>query len=224
MELNTIHNEDCLETMKRMADKSVDLVLTDPPYGIDYQSNMRVMSKKFDKLVNDNNDSRFLAYAEFYRLLKDNCVAIVFCSFKNYADDYNELKKYFNIKNCIIWSKGGGGIGDLSHSLLTDYEMAIVAHKGMAKIRGKRYGSVWNSSKVDPNKMFHPTEKPVDLISKMVESFSDEGNIVLDPYLGGGSTALACRMLKRNYIGIEISSEYCKIAQDRIKSISNPLF
>lgn len=102
--------------------------------------------------------------------------------------------------------------------------MAIVAHKGMAKIRGKRYGSVWNANKVDPNKMFHPTEKPVDLIAKMIESFSDEGNIVLDSYLGGGSTAIACKMLKRNYIGCEISPEYCKIAEDRIKTISNTLF
>lgn len=106
--LNKIYNIECLEFMKTLPDKCIDLVLTDPPYGINYQSNMRVMSKKFDKLENDNNDSRFIAYGEFFRLLKDDCVAIIFCSFKNYADDFNELKKYFDIKNCIIWNKGGG--------------------------------------------------------------------------------------------------------------------
>ncbi len=104
-----IYNADCIDIMREMPDKSVDLVLTDPPYGIDFQSNMRVRSEKFEKLENDNNNSRFDAYKEYYRLLKDNCVAIIFCSFKNYADDFNELKKYFDIKNCIIWDKGGVG-------------------------------------------------------------------------------------------------------------------
>lgn len=208
---------DCLEILKTIPDKSVDLVLTDPPYGINYQSNMRKMSKKFDKLENDNNNSRFDVYKEFYRVLKDNCVAICFCSFKNYADDYNELKKYFDIKNCIIWDKGGGGIGDLVHSLSTDYEMAIIAHKGLCPIRGKRYGSIWQSNKVNPNTMFHPTEKPVDLMKRLIQSFSDNEQVVLDSYLGGGSTAIAAKALKRNFIGIEISPEYCEIARQRLR-------
>ena len=222
--LNTIICGDCLEIMKTFPDKSIDLVLTDPPYGIDYQSNMRVMSKQFDKLENDNNNSRFEAYKEFYRLLKDDCVAIVFCSFKNYADDFNELAKFFDIKNAIIWDKGGGGIGDLEHSLLTDYEIAIVAHKGMCKIRGKRDGSVWSEGKVNPNTMLHPTEKPVFIIKRLVQKFSDEGQIVLDSFLGSGTTALACKQLKRNYIGIEISEKYCKIAQDRLDHSTDLLF
>ncbi len=136
--INKVHCADCLEVMKQIPDKSVDLVLTDPPYGIDYQSNMRVVSQKFDKLENDNNEFRFLSYPEVYRVLKDNCVAIIFCSFKNYAVDYLEISKLFDIKNCIIWDKGGGGMGDLKHSLSTDYEMAIVAHKGQYRHRNLR--------------------------------------------------------------------------------------
>jgi site-specific DNA-methyltransferase (adenine-specific) len=215
--INQIICGDCLEVMKTFPDKSVDLVLTDPPYGINYQSNRRVVSKKFDKLENDDNNSRFEAYKEYYRILKDNCVAIVFCSFKNYADDFNELKKYFDIKNCIVWDKGGGGIGDLVHSLSTDYELAIVAHKGMCPIRGKRYGSVWQSGKVNLNTMFHPTEKPVDLVKRLMQSFSDDNNIILDSYLGGGTTAVAAKQLHRRYIGIEISQKYCDIAKQRLK-------
>jgi len=106
--LNKVIQGDCLPILKSLPDKCIDLVLTDPPYGIDYQSNMRVMSKKFDKLENDNNSSRLEAYAEFYRILKDNCVAVIFCSFKNYAEDYNKIAELFDIKNVIVWDKGGG--------------------------------------------------------------------------------------------------------------------
>lgn len=107
METNKIYNVDCLEFMKTMPDKSVDLVLTDPPYGIQYQSNMRTASKKFDKIENDDGDFRFYCYKQFSRILKDNSVAIIFCSFKNYADDWQCLSQYFDILNAIIWNKEG---------------------------------------------------------------------------------------------------------------------
>jgi len=215
---------DCLEFMKTLPGRCIDLVLTDPPYGIDYQSNMRVMSKKFDKLVNDNNSSRLETYKEFYRILNDDCVAVIFCSFKNYAEDYNKIAEFFDIKNVIVWDKGGGGIGDLTHSLLTDYELAIVAHKGMCEIRGKRDGSVWSEGKVNPNTMLHPTEKPLGIIKRIIDKFSDEGDTILDPFLGSGTTAVACKQLKRNYIGVEISKEYCKIAQERLDKSTDLLF
>ena len=208
---------DCLEVMEGFADKSFDLVLTDPPYGIDYQSNMRVVSKQFAKLENDNNSSRFEAYKEIWRVLKDDTVAIVFCSFKNYADDFNELAKLFDIKNCIVWDKGGGGIGDLTHSLLTDYELAIIAHKGQCTIRGKRDGSVWSEGKVNPNTMVHPTEKPVPLLMRMINKFSDADAKILDPFLGSGTTLVACKQLNRNGVGVEISAEYCEIARQRLQ-------
>ena len=108
MKTNICYLGDCLEVMKEIKDKSIDMILTDPPYGINYQSNMRTKSDKFDVLQNDNNEMRFVSYPEMFRVLKDNSVAVIFCSFKNYADDYNELKKYFSIKNAIIWFKGGG--------------------------------------------------------------------------------------------------------------------
>jgi site-specific DNA-methyltransferase (adenine-specific) len=215
--INKVICGDCLEVMKDIPDKSIDLVITDPPYGINYQSNMRVMSDKFDKLAGDNDLSRLIAYDEIYRVLKNDCVAIIFCSFKNYAEDYKKLEEKFSIKNTIIWDKGGGGIGDLVHSLLTDYEMAIIAHKGMCAIRGKRDGSVWQEGKVFNGDMEHPTEKPVNLIERMIYKFSDDGNLILDCFAGGGSTLLACRNSKRRFIGIEISPKYCKIAEDRLR-------
>ena len=136
--LDTVINGDCLEVMKQLPDNCVDLVLTDPPYGIDYQSNVRVV--KFARIKNDDNDMRFAAYREFSRILKPDRVSFTFCSYKNFASDFRAISKLFDVKNAIIWDKGGGGIGDLEHSLSTDYEMAIVGHKGKCRIVGKRCG------------------------------------------------------------------------------------
>jgi site-specific DNA-methyltransferase (adenine-specific) len=202
--------------MKQIPDGSVDLVLTDPPYGIKYRSNMRAKSQKFSKIANDDNETRFLIYPEVYRALKNNSVAVVFASWKNYADDYIELKRLFNIKNAIIWYKRGGGIGDLKHTLLTDYEVAIVCHKGKCQIRGKRDGSVWDFSKVNPNKMVHPTQKPEQLLKKIIEKYSDEGDTVLDCFMGSGSTGVACINTGRNFIGIELDEHYYEVAERRI--------
>lgn len=108
MELDVIYNEDCIVGMQEMPDDSVDLIVTDPPYGIKYKSNMRTKSKKFDVLKNDDNNLRFMAYEEFYRILKNNSVCIVFASWKNYAKDYEVLSELFDIKNVLIWYKRGG--------------------------------------------------------------------------------------------------------------------
>lgn len=212
-----LYNGDCLELFSSIPDNSVDMVLTYPPYGINYYSNYRVKSDKFDFLKNDNNDSRFLAYKELERVLKPDCVCIVFASWKNYHKDFLELDKLFDIKNVIVWWKHGGGIGDLKHTLVTDYELAIVCHKGKCKIRGKREGSVWECNKVNSNKMIHPTQKPLGIVERLIEKFSDEGDTILDCFMGSGTTGVACVNTNRNFIGIELDKKYFDVAQQRIK-------
>lgn len=207
---------DCIELMKELPDESIDLIVTDAPYGVKYQSNYRVKTEKFEVLMNDDNDIRFLAYEEFKRILKDNSVLVAFASWKNMHKDMHELEKLFDIKNVIVWWKHGGGLGDLKHTLLTDYEVAIVCHKGKCKIRGKREGSVWECNKVNPNKMIHPTQKPVDLIKRIIEKFSDEGQVVLDAFMGSGTTGVACMEINRDFIGIELDEKYFEIAKERL--------
>lgn len=219
----TIYNGDCMDILKNISDNSIDCIITDPPYNINYQSGARVMNKKFDYMENDNNDFRFNIYPILFNKLKKNSVCLIFCSFKNYAYDYIELLKYFNIKNAIIWYKPGGGIGDLKHSLSTDYEMIIVAHKGNCKIQGKRIGSIWKTTKINPNKIIHPTQKPTSLINKLLNKFSIRSDTILDPFLGSGTTARACKDLGRKCIGIEISKAYCQIAVQRLGQEVLPL-
>ena len=215
----TVVQGDCLKLIRQLPIGSVDLCATDPPYGIGYQSNMRTRSDKFEKLANDANDSRFKMYHHVWRTLAVNSVVVSFCSFKNYAVDYLELQKWYAVRNAIIWNKGGGGIGDLKYSLATDYEMAIVAHKGHCKLRGKRDGSVWTVGKINPNAMEHATEKPVALFEKIIAKFSDPGALVLDPYCGGGSCLIAARRLGRHFLGFELDAGYCRIATRRIERV-----
>jgi site-specific DNA-methyltransferase (adenine-specific) len=214
---------DCLEVMKSIPDKSIDAVITDPPYGLDYQSNMRVRSEKFDILENDNNDSRLQSFQYIFRVMKIDSVFAEFASFKNYAVDYIEAQKEFEIKNCIVWNKGGGGIGDLVHSLSTDYELILICHKGSAKIRGKRNGSVWEIGKVNPNDMSHPTEKPTAIIEMVIDKWTDADNVVFDPFMGSGTTGVACIQTGRKFIGIEIDPKYFDIACKRIRDANQQM-
>lgn len=219
MEYDYIKQGDCLQLMKDIPYGSVDMILTDPPYDIRYCSNRRVKTDRFDPLKNDDNDSRILAYPEFARILKSDSVAIVFTSWKNIAVDLPELQKYFDVKNIIVWFKGGGGIGDLKHTLSTDYELAIVCHEGKCKLRGKREGSVWTFTKVNSNKMLHPTQKPADLLVHMIEKYTDRNAVVFDPFMGSGSTCVAAANSGRHYIGFEIYEKYFEIARKRLSEV-----
>lgn len=216
MEYDYTKQGDCLQLMKDIPDASIDLILTDPPYGIRYRSNWGVKTDRFGPLENDDNDTRLLAYSEFARILKSDSVAIVFASWKNVAVDIQELQKYFDIKNIIVWFKGGGGFGDLKHTLSTDYELAIVCHKGKCRLRGKREGSVWSCRKVNPSKMLHATQKPIDLLVRMIEKYTDRNAVVFDPFMGSGSTCVAAANTGRHYIGFELDEKYFEIAHKRI--------
>jgi len=216
--INQVLCGDALELLKKIPDNSIDLVLTDPPYGIDYQSSKRVASKKFEKIENDSNGMRLDIYADLCRVLKQDSVCAVWCSWKNYHEDFVELKKYFDIKNVIVWHKPGGGIGDLEHSLSTDYELCIIAHKGKRKINGKRIGSVWTFSKVNPIAMKHPTQKPSNIICQLISCFSTSGTI-LDPFMGSWTTAKACQELGRNFIGCDLEEDYCRIGERRLNEV-----
>ena len=115
LELNKIHNMDCLEFMKTLPDKCIDLVLTDPPYNLDYNGRGKIT--KHDKFANDSlTDEDYKNFVsgivkEFSRILKSDNAVYVWIDWRNYDIWLNELKKYFDIKNCIVWVKQGFGMG-----------------------------------------------------------------------------------------------------------------
>ena len=206
---------DCLELMKNIPDGSVDLVLTDPPYGMAFQSNYR--KEKYNEIQNDKSLEWLERYiSECCRVLKNNSAIYCFCSWHNVDVFKQAIEKKFKIKNILIWEKNNTSMGDLKGSYASKYEMIIFAHKGRKLLNGFRYADIIKASRTG-NKN-HPTEKPVDLLETFIKNSSDENAVVFDGFMGSGSTGVACVNLKRSFIGIEIKHEYFKIAEERINN------
>jgi len=213
--LGCLYNMDCLEFMKTMEDKSVDLVLTDPPYGVNFRSNFR--TDKFSAIEGDSSVT-IGAIDGFNRVLKNDCAIYIYTRWDVYDMWKQEIEKYFKIKNCIVWHKEGGGIGDLSGAYMFNHEFCIFAVKGRHILRGKRISDVWKLKKDNSSNYRHPTQKPVSTMFLPIEKSSDKGMLLFDPYIGSGTTAVACEKLGRKWIGIEISEKYCEIAARRISA------
>lgn len=216
--LNQIICGDSLEIMKKLPDKCIDLVLTDPPYGMAYQSSRR--TDKHEKIALDDNIDWFPSFAnEIYRILKDDTHVYIFCN--EYAishfRDSLESAGFVN-KRTLVWVKNNHTSGDLEGDYANKTEFVLYAHKGRRLLEGGRDTNVLNFSRVSSDN--HPTEKPVDLCSYLLQKSTQPSEIVFDPFLGSGTTAVASKQSKRNYIGIELSQKYVDVANERLKQDS----
>lgn len=211
---------DCLEVLKSIPDSSIDLVVTDPPYLMNYKTRRR-KDKTHDFCTPIYGDNNALlvhdAITELYRVLKANRAMYMFCN-SNKVDYFkNELETAgFIVKNIIIWVKNSHTAGDLQAAYGKQYEMVFLVNKGRCKINGKRLTDVWYFNKVAGKKQMHQNQKPVALIERCVDKSSSCGDIVLDPFMGSGTTGVACKRLKRDFIGIEIDQNYFATAKERI--------
>ena len=208
---------DALKRMKKIEDGSVDMILTDPPYGINYQSNRRVVKKKFDKIKNDSNlDWLDIFFENCYRIQKNNTAIYCFCSWHNIDKFKISFEKFFKLKNILVWVKNNHGSGDLKCSYAPKHEFILYGNKGKSIFREKRYSDIFEFDKISSSKLLHPNEKNVDMLSIYIKNNSDENQIILDPFMGSGTTGVACKNLNRNFIGIEQDETYFKIAKARI--------
>ena len=199
--------------MKNIPSGSVDMVLTDPPYGMSFQSNYRI--EKHEKI---KNDSSLIWLDDFideaYRVSKENSAHYFFCSFHHIDKFKQAIQKKFKIKNILVWEKNNTSMGDLKGDFAPKVEFIIFAQKGRVLINGKRDPNIFKFNKTG-NKL-HPTQKPVDLCEYLISKFSDESKIILDPFMGSGTTGVACKNLNRSFIGIEKDDKYFEIARGRI--------
>jgi len=196
---------------KLMNGEKADMVFTDPPYGVSYQSNMRIKTDKFNVLENDNT---FITEWINNLPIYTNGFVFVWTSWKVLKQWIEFCEGIGELSNIIVWDKGGGGIGDLKKTFLTDYELALVYHRG-AEIIGKRLGSVWSVGKDSANSYLHPTQKPVDLAVMAIENILQKKKIVLDLFLGSGSTLIAAEKLNRKCYGMELDEKYCDVIIER---------
>ena len=216
-----LYQGDCLEVMGSIKDKSVDLIVTDPPCLMNYQSNRRKKEDRFDKIKNDKGNYMLIQdyLEECHRIMKDNTAIYCFCSWHNIDFFKNEFEKHFKLKNILVWNKNNHGTGDLKGSYAPKHEFILFGHKGRTLLREKRIADVIDCPKISSNKLTHPTEKPQDLLEIFIKQSSDVGSIIFDGFMGTGSCGIAAKKLNRNFIGIELDEKYFNIAKNRLENI-----
>lgn len=196
--------------MRLLQDKPADMVNTDPPYGISYQSNGRTKSEKFAVL---KNDDVFLDIAPVIHACSKGWV-FVWTSWKVLREWLDQFDSFGYPTNQVIWSKGGGAMGDLKGAFASDYETALVWNRG-AELTGKRIGSVWKVGKDGAQTYVHPTQKPVALAEEAIDKTTRKGAVVLDLFGGSGSTLIACEKTGRHARLMELDEKYCDVIVKR---------
>lgn len=201
-----------IDDVERLMDgQRADMVFTDPPYGVDYQSNMRTKTEKFDVI---ENDGVFLTDWVAPVALNSRGWVFVWTTWRVLDKWLPIVEQFGDITNMVVWHKGGGGIGDLKKTFSTDYEVAIVCNRG-AELKGKRIGSVWKLKKDFAGDYKHPTQKPVELAFEAMEKTTERGNLILDVFGGSGSTLIAAEKLGRKCYMMELDPIYIDVIVKR---------
>lgn len=220
-ELNQIYCADCYEAIKELPDKSVDLIVTDPPYLLETRgAGFHKKRDYYDEIHNDGLSVGIEKYllAEFERVMKKTNIYI-FCN-KNLLPMLFDFYKDKNF-DLLVWHKVNP-IPTVNNKYLSDVEYVFFARdKGVEMFNNystssKVYTSVVNKS--DKEKFQHQTIKPLTFVQRLISNSSRPNNIILDPFMGSGTTAVACKNLGRNFIGFEINPKWHKIACDRLNN------
>jgi len=206
--INQIICGDCLEVMKGIPDKSVDLVLTDPPYGINLKYNG----------YDDTEDNWYsLIKMVLPQIIRVSKMAILpSCQIKRLKWIYDNFPPDW----LICWYKGSTGHN--SFIGFNDWEPHLVYGRNKNNLYMHDYFQTKSSPKKET--FGHPCPKPIEWAIWIIERATKNNDLILDPFLGSGTTAVACKELGRRYIGIEISPEYCDIANKRLRKIAERLF
>lgn len=212
--INQVLRGDCLEIMRGIPDKSIDLILTDPPYGKKWARGRNGIG--IDKKSNENDKTKWdikptkEIFDEMRRVSKNQII---------FGGQY--FTDILSVSNCwIVWDKRGN-FPRGKQIPFADCELAWTSFNKTIKKYTLIVQGFVNESK---DKRVHPTQKPSEIIKNILQDFSNKGDTILDPFLGSGTTAVACAELHRNFIGIEISPEYCTIARQRLANVTPEMF
>lgn len=206
---------DAIRELESLEDGTIDLVITDPPYGIDYSSNRSEDGSYItrEKIANDGDIKTALTLMDdtlqvLMRKTKPDTHFYLFTSWKVYPEFMQVIEKYLDVKNLIIWDKGNHGTGDLEGAWGNRYEMVIFATKGSRKLN-KRKPDIIQVPKLPSGQMIHPTQKPIQVIMELLEASARQADTVCDPFMGSGSTIKAVKEFGHDlkYIGIELDRE-----------------
>lgn len=220
LELDRTYCTDCLDGMKQIEDCSVDFVLTDPPFNVslDYRG--------YDDSIHNERYSNWCKewISGLYRVLKDRRYCIIFTGDKNL---YWVMKSIYNtpfvFHHFMKWYKPGCQRALSGTVFFNRLELAFLVSKKKPDLQTINRKVLYedlleykNTSSSDTDAVDHNARRPVPLYERLINGFTSEGWLVLDPFIGSGTTAVACKKLKRHFIGFEICQEYCDIANKRL--------
>lgn len=228
MRLNYIDCCDCLEGLTAIPDKSVDLIVTDPPYFLSMGhagSRTNAQKGKSDALTSNRtfNDLAICTpfykalFSEYARVLKEDGGFYFFTDWRGYAYYFPLINAALPVRNMICWDKksGPGSFYSFAHEL-------VIFGTYKPKTKGGVGTNVWrlpafnSGARTTNGEKVHPTQKPVEIIEKMIQDSTEPGAVVLDTFMGSGTTAVACVRTGRQYIGFELDEKYHAIAEARV--------
>ncbi|WP_252714525.1 DNA-methyltransferase [Treponema phagedenis] len=206
---------DCLDFLPKIPDESIQSIITDPPYflGMTHNSqkgcfnDLAICKPFYEKL-----------FKEYKRILKPDGCIYFFCDWRSYAFYYTLLDSVMQVKNLLVWEKHGRpslnvyGSGHefimFSGKIKKSYITNIIDDVASFNIGARKT----NGEKI------HPTQKPIELMEKFIFDSTDEGDVVLDSFMGSGTTGIACLNTNRRFIGMEIDDNYFNIAKNRLET------
>ena len=218
--INKIHNIDCLEFMKQVPDNYFDLVLTDPPYGINIANKLGEQSGKQHK----NNLAKKQEYKQrdwdkkipsvkiFEEIQRVSKNAIIFGG--------NYFASSLPNSSCwIVWDKDNG------NSYFADSELAWTNFGTAVRNYKFRWNGMLQQDMMNKEKRYHPTQKPIELFKMILRDYAIklEKKTVFDPFIGSGTTALACKSLGIDWCGCELEADYAEIARKRLEAVQGSL-
>ena len=219
-----LYNDDCLNVLKEIEDNSVDFILTDPPYNIARDNNFHTMGRKGIDFGEWDKGFDLFSYIDLLpRVCTKNANVVIFNDWKNIGEiaKYAESKG-FVIKDMLRWEKSNPMPRNRDRRFIVDYEVAVWLTMPKAKWTFNRQSETYDrplfkgSLVGGKEKTAHTTQKPIWLMKEILQVLSNECDTVLDPFMGSGSTGVACKELDRNFIGVELDKQYFDIATKRI--------
>jgi len=246
--VNKIYNQDCIDGMKAIPDEKIDLVVTDPPFAINFKAKKANYNRTASRVLSGYNEITKENYYEFtlnwmsqcFRILKESGGMYVFSGWNNLADILNAIEEIgFITVNHIIWKYQFGVV--TNRKFVTSHYHCLYICKNDKKRKFFPYERFSKEAKNNQGRSLHykdkedvweikreywtgdektPTKLPAEIIKKILQYSSEEGDLVFDPFLGSGQTAVVSKLLKRNYMGFEIVKEYFDFISKRLKSNS----
>lgn len=229
-----LYNGDCFEYMKTMNDNSVDLILTDPPYNIAQFSNGNIKLEGHKEFNNDIADWDKIdldveqLIEHFARIVKKDGNVFIFTGYNLIGDYRNELEKYFDVTNIFVWHKTNPPPKIRKSGFLFSCEFVMIAynhkHKFNFTTQNEMHNFYESSICMSPERLqnpLHPTQKPVEILQHLMKIGSNENDVVFDPFMGVGSTGVACKNLNRRFIGCELNETYYEACKNRLSLDNN---